>query len=287
MDVALSPDGTQLATTRVSPKTGAPGIWILDLVRGGVSRRFTFDLAPDEKPVWSPEGERVAFAARRAGGMGIYQRAANGSGIEQVLIPTTQDQIYTNDWSRDGRFVLYTKQDARTKADLWVVTLSSDAASPGPAVPFANSDFNESQGQFSPDSRWIAYASDESGRSEVYVQPFPQAPGGGSKTEISRDGGQQPRWRRDGRELLYLSNEGKLMAVDVRSGPDFKAGVPRSLFEVPVSGDPIGEGFTVSRWDVAPDGKRFLFATATASSDPITVVLNWNAELQNSVAAPH
>jgi Tol biopolymer transport system component len=213
--------------------------------------------------------------------MGIYQKAANGSGIEQVLIGTTQDQTYPNDWSRDGRFVLYTKQDPKTKADIWVVTLASDGTSPGSAVPFANSDFNEGQGQFSPDTRWIAYTSDESGRSEIYVQPFPQPPGGGSKTQISRGGGQQPRWRRDGRELFYLSTDGKMMAMDVRPGPDFKAGVPKSLFELPgVRVQIDGDGFEVFRWDVTPDGKRFLFVTDTPSSDPITVVLNWKAELE-------
>jgi eukaryotic-like serine/threonine-protein kinase len=221
----------------------------------------------------------VAFAAMRADGMGIYQKAANGGGIEQELIGTTPDQKYPNDWSRDGRFLLYTKQDARTKADLWVITLASDGASSSSAAPFVNSDFNESQGQFSPDNRWISYASDESGRSEIYVRPFPLPPGGGSKTTISRDGGNHPRWRRDGRELFYLSNDGKLMAVDVSQGPVFKAGVPRSLFQVPGVHD-SGDIFKFFRWDVAPDGKRFLFAKGTPPSDPMKVVLSWNADLK-------
>jgi len=131
----------------------------------------------------------------------------------------------------------------------------------------------------SPDTQWIAYTSDESARAEIQVQPFPRPPGGGSKTQISRDGGYQPRWHRDGRELYYLSFDGKLMTVDVSPGPVFKAGVPRSLFQVPVVRT-IGDEFGSFRWDITPDGKRFLFVTDTPSTEPITVVLNWNAELQ-------
>jgi eukaryotic-like serine/threonine-protein kinase len=280
LDLTLSPDGTWLATTRVNHNIAGSGqgIWLLDLVRD-MGTPLTFDPAPDSAPVWSPDGGRVAFAAMRAGGMGIYQKAANGGGIEQELIGTTPDQKYPNDWSGDGRFLLYTKQDARTKDDLWIITLASDGASSGSAKPFANSDFNERQGQFSPDNRSIAYASDVSGRSEIYVQPFPSPPGGGGKTTISRDGGNHPRWRRDGQELFYLSTDGKLMAVDVSQGPVFKAGVPRSLFQVP-GVHARGNTFNFFRWDVAPDGKRFLISTNTPSSDPITIVLNWNAELE-------
>ena len=279
-DLTLSPDGTRLATARVSHNIAgsSPGIWLLDLVRG-VGNPLTFDQAPDSAPVWSPDGGRVAFAAMRADGMGIYQKAANGGGIEQELIGTTPDQKYPNDWSRDGRFLLYTKQDARTKADLWVITLASDGASSSSAAPFVNSAFNESQGQFSPDNRWISYASDESGRSEIYVRPFPLPPGGGSKTTISRDGGNHPRWRRDGRELFYLSNDGNLMAVDVSQGLVFKADVPRSLFQVP-GVHAGGDTFEFFRWDVAPDGKRFLISKKTPSSDPMKVVLSWNADLK-------
>ena len=277
-DLALSPDGSQLATTRVSPGKPAPGIWLHDLGRD-VSRPFTFDLFPDEAPVWSPEGRRVAFAAWRGSGGGIYQKAANGGEREQVLIGPAQDQKCPNDWSRDGRFLLYTKQDARTKADLWVVPLASDGNPSGSAAPFANADFNEGQGQFSPDTKWIAYASDETGRSEIYVQPFPRPPDGGSKTRISRDGGNQPHWSRDGRELFYLAFDGKLMAVDISSGSIFKAGVPKVLFQVP-GAHTSGNEFQSFRWGVTPDGKRFLFATDTPSSEPITVVLNWDAEVK-------
>ena len=280
-DLALSPDGTRLAATRIDPKVagGEGGIWLLDLIRG-VSTRFTFDLAPDSAPVWSPDGTRVAFAASRAGGNGIYQKATNGSGKEQELVRATGD-LRPDDWSRDGRFLLYTHVDPRTHADLWVLPLAGDGTPSGTATPFANTEFSEEQGRFSPDARWVAYASDESGRSEIYIQPFPAPPNGGSKIPISRDGGSEPRWRRDGKELFYFSPDGKLMAADVTEGLTFKASVPRTLFQVPVA--QIAHNAVSAQvfgWDVAPDGKRFLIDTATTSTEPVTVLLNWTAALK-------
>ena len=150
----------------------------------------------------------------------------------------------------------------------------------GAPTPFANTEFSEDQGQFSPDGRWIAYTSDESGRSEVYVQPFPAPVGGGSKTRISRDGGSQPRWRRDGKELFYLSPDGKLVAVNVIGGPIFKAGVPESLFQALVVRGRREAVSDVLRWDVTPDGKRFLIDTVKTASAPLTVVRNWTTELR-------
>jgi Tol biopolymer transport system component len=266
---------------------GELGIWLLDLLRG-VSTRLTFDLAPDTAPVWSPDGTRVAFNALRAGGFGIYQKVTNGAGKEQELIRAMGDPKFPDDWSRDGRFLLYTQLDPRTHGDLWVLPLAGNGTPSGAAKPFANTEFSEGQGRFSPDGRWIAYVSDESGRSEIYIQPFPAPANGGSKTPISRDGGSQPRWRRDGKELFYLSPDGKLMAADVTEGPIFKASVPRTLFQVPVAqighldiNDEMGKGILqVVGWDVAPDGKRLLIDTATKSSETVTVLLNWTADLK-------
>lgn len=281
-DLALSPDGTGLAAARLDPKVAGAqaGIWLLDLLRG-VSTRLTFDLAPDAAPVWSPDNSRVAFAAFRAGGIGIYQRAANGAAKEQALVSPSADPSLPNDWSRDGRFLLYTQQYPRTHADLWVLPLASDGTPSGRATPFANTEFSEEQGRFSPDTRWIAYASDESGRFEIYIQPFPAPPNGGGKVQISRDGGKQPRWRRDGKELFYLSLDGKLMAVDVTEALALKAGLPKPMFQVHVAQISHSEDTSqVFAWDVTPDGKRFLIDTATTSSEPVTVVLNWTAELR-------
>ncbi len=280
-DFALSPDGKRLAVSKIDPRAGGEtGIWLFDLLRG-VSTRFTFDLAPDSAPVWSPDGSRVAFAAHRAGGNGIYQKTTGGVGKEQALVSVTGDEKFPDDWSRNGRFLLYTQQDPQTHTDLWVLPLASDGTPSGTATPFANTAFSEEQGRFSPDTRWIAYASDESGRSEIYVQPFPAPPNGGSKIPISRDGGSQPRWRRDGKELFYSSLDGKLMAVDVSGGPIFKASVPKTLFQVPVAQIGHNEGgLQVLGWDVAPDGKRLLIDTATTPAESVTVVLNRTAELK-------
>jgi serine/threonine protein kinase len=280
-DLALSPDARRVATTRsdLTVAGSEEGIWLLDLARG-VSARFTFDPAPDSSPVWSPDGSYIAFAASRAGGTGIYKKASNGAGKEQLLLAATGDPMVPNDWSRDGRSLLYTRQDSRTKADLWVLALTTDGTPAGAPTPFANTEFSENQGQFSPDGHWIAYTSDESGRAEIYVQPFPAPAGGGSKTQVSSGGGNQPRWRRDGKELFYLSPDGKLMAVNVTGGPIFKAGVPESLFQALVVCGRREAVSDVLRWDVTPDGKRFLIDTAKAPSEPLTVVLNWTAELK-------
>src|SRR5262249_16012281 len=150
-DFALSPDGTHLAAARVDAKVagGELGIWLLDLIRGG-STRFTFDLAPDSAPVWSPDGSKVAFVGSRAGGTGIYQKAANGAGKEQALVDSTCEEKIPNDWSRDGRFLLYTQRSSRSHADLYVLPLADNGMPSSTATPFANKEFSEEQGRFSP-----------------------------------------------------------------------------------------------------------------------------------------
>ncbi len=275
-DLALSPDGTRVAASRVD--LSAPGqsetIWLLEFARS-VSARLTFDFGPSTSPVWSPDSGRIAFEGHRARGVGLYQKGSGGAEREEILIsPTTSDKV-PNDWSRSGRFLLYTIQDPKTNADLWVLPLTSDGQPSGTPTPFANTEFNEQQGQFSPDGRWIAYVSDESGRPEIHVQPFPVSSGGGSKIQISRDGGNQPRWRRDGKELFYVSLDGKIMAVDVSGEREFKAGVPKFLFQAPIYRDDAA--LNSFHWDVTADGKRFLVDTVAASSEPLTVVLNWTA----------
>jgi eukaryotic-like serine/threonine-protein kinase len=275
-DVALSPDGTRVAATLFDPSV--PGqsetIWLLELARS-VSARLTFDVTPDMAPVWSPDGRRIAFTGYRAGGLGLYQKASSGAEKEEVLLAPTNSAKLPNDWSRSGRFLLYTIQDPKTNADLWVLPLTADGHPSEAPAPFANTKFNEQQGQFSPDGHWIAYVSDESGRKEIHVQPFPVPSGGGSKIQISRDGGNQPRWRRDGKELFYVSLDGKMMAVDVGGGLEFKAGVPKILFHTPILNDDAS--LSVFHWDITADGKRFLVDTVSSSSEPLTVVLNWSA----------
>ena len=159
----------------------------------------------------------------------------------------------------------------KRKSDLWVLPLTGDAAPAGPPAPFLQTEFNERQGQFSPDTHWVAYVTD-SGRPEIWVQRFPVSPSEGSKMRISVDGGDQPRWRRDGKELFYVSLDRKLMATDVSIGSAFKPGTTKALFAAPIEiSDATIDSF---RWDVTARGDRFLIDTAVTASEPLTVVLN-------------
>ena len=280
MDLALSPDGKKAATAQFNPRHGPiPGVWLHDLARG-VSVPLTFDIAPDSSPAWSPDGNRVSYAAIRKGGSGIFVKEANGSGKEIVLVEPTEDPKFPNGWSRDGRYLLYTESNPKTGSDLWALPLAGDGTPSGPPIPIAKTEFDEGQGQFSPDMRWIAYTSDVSGKPEVYVQPFPAPAGGAAKTLVSQGGGTQARWRRDGKELFYLSLDGKAMSVEVSGGQMFKAGVPRPLFQAFVSSLASEDFSAIFRWDVTADGKRFLIDTMKPSTDPATVVLNWTNELK-------
>jgi Tol biopolymer transport system component len=265
-DVALSPDGKRVATTR----TDAMGqnIWLLELARGA-GERLTFDPGPHHAPVWSPDCGRIAF---NFFGAELRQKGTGGPGKEETVLQSG----LPSDWSRDGRFLLYATLDSKTKYDLWALPLTGNDRNP---ISIARTEFNERQGQFSPDTRWVAYVSDESGRPEVYVQPFPPSSVGSNKIPISQSGGDQPRWRRNGKELFYFSLDGKLMSVDVTSSPAFHAGIPKHLFSPPLFyGDESAP--YVFRWDVAADGQRFLIDTIGSASDPVTVVLNWTAELR-------
>lgn len=195
-----------------------------------------------------------------------------------LLVEASPDEKYPNDWSGHAQGLLYTRQESGKNTGLWLADLTKGASDHAAVRPFADTEFNEAQGQFSPDGRWIAYVSDESGRPEIYVQSFPNSREAGSKTQVSRDGGQEPRWRRDGRELFYLSNDGKLMSVRVRSGSTFQAEAPQLLFQVQ-NFQRVPSGFGEFGWAVSPDGERFLIARDPPSTEPISIVLNWPTEM--------
>ncbi|HWS90074.1 MAG TPA: protein kinase [Pyrinomonadaceae bacterium] len=267
-DIRLSPDGKRLAFRRLDTENGASDIWLMELTRGAPTR-LTFDPADDGDAVWSPDGGRVVFSSQREGLPNLYQKLSSGAGGEELILKT-EDAKWATDWSPDGRHVLYATQ-GRQSNDLWVLPLFGERR----PEPFARTDFSEGGGRFSPDGRWIAYTSNESGRFEVYVQSFPAS---GGKWQVSNGGGGSPRWRRDGRELFYLSADGKLMVVEVDGSSDtFKAGVPGPLFEPRVgaiSGD--------SPYDAAADGRRFLIKVPVEETAPapVTVVLNWTTDLK-------
>lgn len=223
-------------------------------------------------PVWSPDGSRIVFASNRNGLTDLYQKAASGTGSDELLLKSS-DPKFPTDWSLDGRFILYENRDPKTKADLWVLPLEGDRQ----PFPLLQTEFNEQQARFSPNGKWVAYTSDESGTTQVYVQSFPAS---GNKWQVSTGGGDQPRWRRDGRELFYLAADGKLVAVEVKTDGTFEAGVPKPLFEL--HSPTVAGPFAIS-YAATADGQRFLVlrsAVEQASTTPITVVVNWAAEVK-------
>jgi Tol biopolymer transport system component len=269
----LSPDGKRVAAHRHDGNGG--DIWISELSRGTTSR-FTFDASQDSSsPVWSPDGSRIAFGSLRNGKSGLYQKLSNGTSPEEQLLESDVTTLPVS-WSPDGRSIVYSVVNPKTATDQWMLPLSGDRK----PVPLLQTPFQESHGQISPDGKWLAYYSNETGRTEVYVQPFPQGTG---KWQVSTNGGQFPRWRHDGRELFYMSqgSRGKMMAVDVKSsGSAFEAGAPKELFDSLYMNLPHGSGGPYSTYAVSPDGQRFLIPRPasndqSATAAPIVVVLNW------------
>jgi Tol biopolymer transport system component len=259
-DLFLSPDGTR-ATASLRSGSQPTDSWVIDLARG-VRTRFTFDPSDEFEGVWSPDGNTIAFNSSRKGRLDLYQKSASGVGGEELLYADNQDK-YAQSYSPDGRYLLYIAVGATTGQDVWVLPLTGDRK----PIPIATTRFNEGVGaSFSPDGRWIAYSSNESGRSEVYVVPF-QGPGG--KAQVSTKGGSLARWRRDGRELFYAA-DGKIHAATVSvRGSTFEVGEVRPLFEVRSAGPRYF-------YDVTGDGPRFLINTAEAQSVmPLTLVVNW------------
>lgn len=261
----LSPDEQRLVVGRRESQALTTDLYLWDLARG-TETRFTFDPRNDLQSIWSPDGSRIVWASDREGVYNLYQKAASGAGQDEVLLRSPYGKFPLS-WSADGRFLLFYEANRQTRADLWVLPMEGERQ----PWPWLNTPANETFAAFSPDSKWIAYQSDESGRHEIYVQAFaPGAPASGGKVQLSTGGGQFPSWRRDGRELYYYSPDNKLMAVDVKLGAEVKAGVPRELFTI------------FNSFEAAHDGQRFLVQEGVADTavPPFTVVLNWMAEVK-------
>ena len=270
---ALSPDEKFAAFMR---GTGILNLWLRDLVRG-TETRFTSSAAVDATPVWSPTGDRIVFSSNRTDGVyQLFQKSATGSGQDEVLFTNPNTKLPYH-WSRDGRFIVYGEIDPKTKGDLWVLPMEGADKERKP-VPFLQTEFDELMAQFSPDGQWMAYTSDQSGKREVYVRPFPRAEG---QWTISLAGGEQPRWRGDGKELFFEAADGKMMAVPVKASagpkPTFEAGTPVALFDAHMAHNSTRVPLD---YDVAADGKRFLITTTAGgekAAPPLSVVVNWNA----------
>jgi eukaryotic-like serine/threonine-protein kinase len=265
----LSPDGQRIA---VAIEEQEAQVWLYDPSRETLTR-LTFEGNVNVNPVWTHDGKRIAYTSNKEGPQNIYWQLADGSGGLERL--TTSEYVNTpSSWSQDGQLLAFWEVNATTGWDIWVLRPSDRKAQ-----PFLRTPFNESVPRFSPDGRWLAYISDESGRFEVYVQPYP---GPGGKWQISTEGGTEPVWNPHGHELFYRSGN-KMMAVDIATQPGFSAGKPRVLFEGRYEPTPA----TFPNYDVSPDGQRFLMLKPSeqeaAAAMQINVVLNWFEELKRRV----
>jgi Tol biopolymer transport system component len=265
-NVHLSPDGRRIVVDQTSADGRNVAIWIHELALGGRTR-LTFE-AQNQTPIWSADSKQILFSSNRGLGFHLVLKNADGSGSEEEVADLGALAMTNSwDWSRDGKCVLFGKGN-----ELWSLSWPERVAK-----PLLQAKWTVRNAQFSPDGRWIAYASNETGSMEIYVSPFPN---GSGKWQVSSAGGEEPRWRQDGKELFYLSADGKMMAVAVTTGASFKAGSPVALFQIhrrqPVSAQ------DVFSYDVRGDGQRFLIATKVdeANAAPLSITLNWASEME-------
>lgn len=265
----FSPDGQKVAVSIADPRTGTNDIWIYDLARSAATR-FTFETGTENRPVWSPDGRQIAFTADEKGQPPhVHLKGSNDAGPGEVIIDPSSVQAAC-DWSKDGPLI-YADQTPETGADLWLVPMSGQRK----PISFLRTRFNESDARFSSDGKWVAYTSDESGKSEIYVRSIASP---SEKWQVSNAGGVNPTWNRDGKELFYISTDSQLMSVAVKTGNTFEAGTPAPLFHVAAH----AKQYEVAQYDVAPDGHRFIVNGSTAAPAlPINVVINWTSELKH------
>jgi eukaryotic-like serine/threonine-protein kinase len=270
-NVTLAPNDRAVAFDKTDLENHNTDVWTYDFDRGSF-KRLTFDPAIDAEPVWSPDGKRIMFASSRAGFFRLYTKNADGSEDEKLLplAPSDDSDEYPTSWSPDiGKF-LY-ERDAEAP-NLWLGELPEMKTN-----PLLKGSETRKHGQFSPDGKWVAYTSNENGKWEIYVTSFPDLHG---KWQVSNNGGTQPRWRGDGKELLYLASDGKMMASPVTTGERFDSGTPQPLFQANVREQVAGS--ELAMYDVTRDGQRFLINTRLerTGAQPLMVVLNWAAALE-------
>lgn len=260
--IALSPDEKRVALARLDPKVGTYDIWLLEL-ESGIFSRVTLSPANDDDAVWSPDGRKIFFSSNRTGIPNIYAKTLGGG--EDELVYESAEAKYCEASYGAGQFLLFLSQRGKT---LYSLPLAGERK---PTVLF-KTDFESDEPHPAPDGRWVVYSSNESGRWEVYTAAFPSFT---ERRQVSSGGGNQPQWRRDGREIFYLGLDGKLMAVDVKPGTTLETGAPQALFLTTLRPDP-----TLDQYCVTGDGHRFLLAEPVEeAAKPITVILNWDGTL--------
>jgi WD40 repeat protein len=266
-DAALSRNGARVAFGQVSSASGNRELWLHDIA-GNRSSRFVFDTTVDTKAIFSPDGKRVVFKATSKEGPGLYAKDVDGAAKESRITSLPPSAVL-KDWSSDGQYILYQASHPSTDWDLWVVP--ADGGSEPAAV--VNTNHGEREGRFSPDGHWIAYDSTESGRREIWVEPFPST---GSRWQVSTNGGFSPRWNKDGKELFYIATDGRMMAVPISLGKAAVFDAARPLFQTMMREAVYGA------YEVAADGQRFLINVPPDGRDakPITVIVNWTERLR-------
>jgi serine/threonine protein kinase len=274
---SLSPDGRSAAVYRTVE--GNTDIWLLDVAR---AIRFSFDPSIERYPIWSPDGRRIVFDSTRMGHRDLYIKSSNGAGSEELLLQSDQDKV-VSDWSRDGRFLLYHSVDPKTSYDIWVLPLEGNPSTgikAGKPFVYLKTNADERRAHFSPDGRWVAYRSNESGRYQIYVRPFNGSPsaatspaGADGQWQVSTAGGIEPRWAPNGKELYYIASDAKLMGVPIAANGE--PGAPKALFQTRIYGGGTDMNLG-TQYDISADGRflvNTLFEEATA---PITLVQAWN-----------
>jgi Tol biopolymer transport system component len=277
LQMRISPDGERVAISEPDGTGVRNDIWLHEIKRDAWTR-FTFDAATDGYPIWSPDGKKIVFGSDRKKVFELFRRSSNGEAGEEILL-TSRESKTPSDWSRDGRFIAYTViYPPGNNYDIWILPMNATGQNSA-RKPFAflNSEFNEMRAVFSPDGRWIAYQSNESGRDEIYIRPFP---GPGGKWQISIAGGTRPRWRADGKELFFVGTDFRIMSAKVNTGVStVEVDSLEPLFDIGyvATGSPIRD-----LYDVSLDGQRFLMESLGSNemSMPMTLVINWPGELK-------
>ena len=283
-DIQFSPDGHRLAVDIIDDKDKNTDVWVYEWARDALTR-LTFDPAPDQRPVWTPDGRRIVFGSgRNSGAFNLYWQRADATGDIQRLTESEANQLPAS-WHPSGKFLAFTEASKQTGFDLMILPMDGDEISgwkPGKPMVFLNSPFREAEPMFSPDGRWLAYMSNESGRNEIYVRPFP---GPGGKWQVSTGGGQYPLWSRTHRELFYAAADNRIMVVPwAVNGDSFQPAKPTVWSDAPFASR------SMRSFDLHPDGEQFALAPASdgqtgAKQDKVVFIFNFFDELRRQIPA--